>query len=191
MPKLKQPGQQENKMALLNRLIRLFRADFHAVIDELEEPYLLLKQSVREMETVLQLDQQQLEGLQQQQTKLNDRIKSLDDDISSHDDNLTVCFNAKNDDLARSLIKRKLECLQLKKTLVAKQDSLTIDIDHTKTRISKHAPQLASIQQKLELIAEEISDREANMTNTPFVTTITDADVEVTLLREKQQRSRS
>jgi len=178
-------------MALLNRLIRLFRADFHAVIDELEEPYLLLTQSVREMEAALQLDQQQLEGLQQQQSKLNDRIKSLNDDISSHDDNLTVCLDAKNDDLARTLIKRKLECLQLQKTLVAKQGSLTIDIDHTKTRISKQVPQLASMQQKLELITEEMSDRDANTSHTPFVTTITDADVEVTLLREKQLRNPS
>ncbi len=178
-------------MALLNRLIRLFRADFHAVIDELEEPYLLLKQSVREMEAVLQQDRHELEGLQQQLSKLNDRVKSLNDDISSHHDDLTVCLDAKNDDLARTLIKRKLECLQLQKTRVAKQDSLAIDINHTKTRINKQAPQLASVKQKLELISEEISNRDATTSNTPFVTTVTDADVEVTLLREKKKRASS
>jgi len=178
-------------MALINRLMRLFKADFHAVIDQLEEPYLLLKQSVREMEAVLQLDQQQLEGLQHQQLKLNDRIKSLSDDISGFDDNLTVSLNAHNDNLARALIKRKLESLQLQKILVEKQNALTADIDQVKNRINKHAPNLESMQQKLELITEEISDRETNIPSTPFVTTITDADVEVTLLREKQQRQSS
>jgi len=178
-------------MALLNRLMRLFKADFHAVIDQLEEPYLLLKQSVREMEAVLQLDQQQLEGLQHQQSKLNDRVKSLDNDISGFDDNLTVSLNANNDDLARALIKRKLEFLQLQKALVAKQDALTSEIDQLKKRINKQSPDLESMQQKLELITEEISGQETDISSTPFVTTITDADVEVTLLREKQQRCSS
>lgn len=175
-------------MALLNRLMRLFKADFHAVIDQLEEPYILLKQSVREMEAVLQLDQQQLEGLQQQHSKLNDRIKSLDNDISDFDDNLTVALNANNDDLSRTLIKRKLEFLQLQKALVAKKNALTSEIDQVKNRINKQAPDLESMQQKLELITEEIFDQETEVPNTPFITTITDADVEVTLLREKQKR---
>ena len=40
-------------MALINRVARLFKADFHAVLDQIEEPELLLKQAVREMEDEL------------------------------------------------------------------------------------------------------------------------------------------
>ena len=36
-------------MALVNRLSRLFQADFHAVLDRIEEPDLQLRQAVREM----------------------------------------------------------------------------------------------------------------------------------------------
>ena len=37
-------------MALINRISRLFKADFHAVLDQIEEPEALLKQAIRDME---------------------------------------------------------------------------------------------------------------------------------------------
>ena len=40
-------------MTLITRLGRLFRADMHAVLDGLEEPTMLLRQAVRDMEDVL------------------------------------------------------------------------------------------------------------------------------------------
>ena len=40
-------------MAIINRLARLFKADFHAVLDHIEDPELQLKQAVREMEEQL------------------------------------------------------------------------------------------------------------------------------------------
>ena len=40
-------------MALITRVARLFRADLHAVLDRIEEPDVLLKQAVREMEEEL------------------------------------------------------------------------------------------------------------------------------------------
>ena len=40
-------------MALITRVSRLFQADFHAVLDRIEEPEVLLRQAVREMEEEL------------------------------------------------------------------------------------------------------------------------------------------
>ena len=40
-------------MALINRVTQLFKADFHAVLDRIEEPEQLLRQSIRDMEDVL------------------------------------------------------------------------------------------------------------------------------------------
>ena len=41
-------------MALINRVSRLFKADFHAVLDQLEEPEQILKQAIRDMEDDMQ-----------------------------------------------------------------------------------------------------------------------------------------
>ena len=38
-------------MALITRISRLFTADFHAVLDRIEEPDVLLKHAIREMES--------------------------------------------------------------------------------------------------------------------------------------------
>ena len=47
-------------MALITRIGRLFSADLNAVLDRIEEPDVLLKQALREMEEDLQRDAQQL-----------------------------------------------------------------------------------------------------------------------------------
>ncbi len=44
-------------MALISRLTQLFQADFHAVLDRLEEPDALLRQAVRDMEDALARDE--------------------------------------------------------------------------------------------------------------------------------------
>ena len=45
-------------MALITRVSRLFQADFHAVLDRIEDPEALLRQAVREMEEELAHDEQ-------------------------------------------------------------------------------------------------------------------------------------
>ena len=45
-------------MTLLTRISRLFRADFHALLDSLEEPDVLLRQALREMEEEMLRDEQ-------------------------------------------------------------------------------------------------------------------------------------
>ena len=50
-------------MALITRVSRLFQADFHAVLDRIEEPDLLLRQAVREMEEELARDEQRIDSI--------------------------------------------------------------------------------------------------------------------------------
>ena len=47
-------------MALINRISRLFKADFHAVLDQIEEPEALLKQAIRDMEDDLASTEQRV-----------------------------------------------------------------------------------------------------------------------------------
>ncbi|MGH8588771.1 MAG: PspA/IM30 family protein, partial [Gammaproteobacteria bacterium] len=47
-------------MALITRVSRLFRSDLHAVLDRIEEPEVLLRQAIREMEAELSSDEQRI-----------------------------------------------------------------------------------------------------------------------------------
>ncbi len=176
-------------MALIHRITHLFRTDLHAVIDQLEEPAMLLRQSVREMEEALEHERKQLKLQQQQQTQISSRLQELADTVSTINDELDVCFTAENEVLARVLIKRKLEHKQLHKTLVSKQQGLQQKIKETQQHIDECTPRLESMRQKFDLLVEE-SQQETAEPPCP-VNTVTDADVEVALLREKQQRSAS
>ena len=79
-------------MALITRLSRLFQADFHAVLDRIEEPDIQLKQAVREMEFDLQQDEQALALLQHEAAQLLTTIDELLLKATAFDEELDICF---------------------------------------------------------------------------------------------------
>ena len=106
-------------MALITRLSRLFEADFHAVLDRIEEPDLQLRQAVREMQLALDQNQQRLKLLQHEAEQLAKAAVELTASLEGYDEELDICLAANKDDLARDLLRRKLAAdrqLQVKST---------------------------------------------------------------------------
>ena len=176
-------------MALITRVSRLFRADLHAVLDRIEEPYVLLRQAVREMEEELARDEQRLKSLTVEQGQLAAREKDIDQSQRDIEEELDICFASGKDDLARALIKRKLEAERFRKLLARKRETLNEMIVGLKTRLEENRRQLDSMRQKAELLAEEESAPSEERWTTPDFA-VRDEDVEVAFLREKQKRSR-
>ena len=102
-------------MALINRLSRLFRADFHAVLDQIEEPEALLKQAIRDMEDDLANTEQRIKLCAHDQDALSRRKDELENSIAETDAQLDLCFESEKDDLAKGLIRKKLEAERLLK----------------------------------------------------------------------------
>ena len=61
-------------MALITRVTRLFAADMNAVIDQIEEPEMMLKQSLREMQETLAVSEQRLKNLQLQLAQVDELL---------------------------------------------------------------------------------------------------------------------
>jgi phage shock protein A len=178
-------------MALITRVSRLFQADFHAVLDRIEEPGVLLSQAVREMEEALDRDEQRSKVLQHEQRQLGIRETDLEQSLHDIEEELDTCFAAGNDDLARACIRRKLEAQRLGKNLSRKRGVLGETLDDLDSRIRENRARLESMRQKAELLAEESARaRPADNWTLPEVT-VRDEDVEVAFLREKQHRSGS
>jgi|TARA_Y100000310_G_scaffold200189_2_gene200197 phage shock protein A len=95
-------------MALIKRLSRLFEADLHAVLDQIEEPQALLKQSVREMAEELAKGEQHLKEMRTEHSHLSRRSTEIEGSLVDMEGELDLCFESNNDDLARQLLKRKL-----------------------------------------------------------------------------------
>ena len=174
-------------MALVTRLSRLFQADFHAVLDRIEEPDLQLRQAVREMQFALDQDQQRQQLLQHEADQLDKAIVSINDKLQALDEELDISIAADKDDLARDLVRRKLVA---KKRLQATRDrSAAIDLQgQTLCRqIDEQSQQLTSMKQKLELLVT-VDDTVLD-TNFASAETIRNEEIEIALLREKQQRN--
>ena len=177
-------------MALITRVSRLFQADFHAVLDRIEEPEAILRQAVREMEEELARDEQHSTTLQQEQRQLVTRETGLEQSLQDIEEELGACFAAGNDDLARASIRRRLEAQRLARNLSRKRGEIGETLEALKTRIRENRSRLESMRQKVELLAgESVRSRPADNWNMPDVT-VSDEEVEVALLREKQHRGR-
>ena len=100
-------------MALINRMSRLFTADVHAVLDRIEEPDVLLKHAIREMDEELARSEQRVRQLEHEREALAERQRKVQAALAELVSQLDVCFSNANDELARKVVKRKLETEKL------------------------------------------------------------------------------
>jgi len=177
-------------MALITRVARLFRADFHAVLDRIEEPDVLLRQAIREMEEALGADEHRLRMLNQEQEQLLARSRELDQALHDIEEELDICFAAGKDELARPLVRRKLEAQRLGNQLARRRESLQQARAALEARLQDNRCQLENMRQKAALIGDEHQPGSADDSWSGPDVTVRDEDVEVAFLREKQKRAR-
>ena len=175
-------------MALITRMSRLFRADVNAVLDRIEEPDVLLRQAIREMEEDLAHDEQRARLLEHDQLQLDARLADTDRALRDLADQLDTCFDSGKDDLARALIRRRLEAEQQQRLLTGRRDALAQTRAGLGRRLDDNRRRLDAMRQKSELLAVDEADRRDERWTGPDVG-IRDEDVEVTFLREKQRRA--
>jgi len=176
-------------MALITRLTRLFQADFHAVLDRIEEPDLQLKQAVREMQLALDQDRQGQRLLQHEAAQLAKAVSSMTTRIAALDEELDICLAAKKDDLARDLVRRKLSAE--KQLQAAGEQSARVELQHQALarQIDEQDQQLDSMKQKLELLVGNNDDLPGA---SPIQgDAVRSEEIEIALLREKERRAKS
>lgn len=176
-------------MALITRISRLFRADFNAVLDRIEEPDVLLKQALREMEEDLHSDKQQLKFLEKECIQLETKIKDIGKSLEQVNQELDICFESNETELARNQVKRKLEIQRYEKHLKSKLESKYTKTADLKNRIEENKSRLTVMQQKLELLVDVDPQVDGDMFNSNINEVIRDDDIEMAFLREKQARS--
>ena len=178
-------------MALITRLSRLFQADFHAVLDRIEEPDIQLKQAIREMQIDLQQSEQRLALLQHENETLSNLVTDANAKLSTFDEELDICFAAKKEDLARDLIKRKLEVERQLQSSEKQQVALQSSIQNIESSIEENREALESMSQKLDLLVTEIDDESIHGQQFGISPGVRSEEIEIAFLREKQKRSAS
>ena len=177
-------------MALISRVSRLLRADLHAVLDHLEEPDVLLRQAVREMEEALASDGARLKRLRHEHEHLARRQQELQQALGNIDGELDVCFEAEEHELARSLCRRKLETEQLLDSVSRRHETMTRELAALEERCREQQLRFESMRQKAELLAAESADGGEDTAAHSMSHVLGDA-IEVAFLREQRKRRAS
>jgi phage shock protein A len=174
-------------MALINRMSRLFTADVHAVLDRIEEPDVLLKHAIREMEEELARSELRVRGLEHEHAALGERQRKSQAMLAELGEQLDVCFASGNDDLARKVLKRRLETERLERHVTERRAALDRELAARRAALDEQGEQLDAMRQKAELLTPTApGDERGNME-----LAVGDAEVEVALLRERQKRQQS
>jgi phage shock protein A len=93
-------------MTIMTRLVRLFKADFHGVMDQLEDKGLLLRQYLREMETSLEQKERQLGALSERMDRLSTHVERHTAEMRKLDKDVDLALSKEKDEIARMLIRR-------------------------------------------------------------------------------------
>ncbi len=176
-------------MAIVTRLVRLVRADVNAVLDRIEEPGILLQQAVRDMEEVLQEDEQRAAALDAERLRLLNRRGDEQDAVADLAGKLTLCLDAGKEELARDLMRRRLESERLTRFLSEQIAGLDNDLGALNARLTTNRSKYESIRAEAALMARDLDDKPAPAPGSASRTGVSETDVEIALLHEKQRRA--
>jgi len=182
-------------MALITRISKLFTADFHAVLDRIEEPEVLLRQAIREMEDEIASNEQRVKWLKHEHEELRSHGDDLQATLPAIDEELDICFGAGKEELARSLIKRKLEAQRQVKALGVKVKTTVKTLEEQQACLDESRGTLDALKQKADLLMEDSRERSEGYADRPVwggtEYSVSNDDIEVAFLREKQRRKQS
>jgi phage shock protein A len=174
-------------MALITRLARLWRADINALLDRLEAPDLVLAQSVREMEQALDSDRRAHARLQGEIERLAGRTAACTETLAQTESALDDCLAEDRDDLARALIRRRLETEGEAGRLSRHHGELSEEARRLGQRIGQRESQLADLRARAALHADP-DPRSTVPETAPIHPAVGDDEVEIQLLQAKRRR---
>jgi hypothetical protein len=124
------------------------------------------------------------------------RQERLGERLGEIQEELDLCFSSGKEELARGLVKRKLETQRLGKHFAARQEALQSGVARRQATLAENRVALDGLRQKAELVASRSqADGDPDEYRTPghgaAEPVVTAEEVEVAFLRERQARSRS
>lgn len=168
-------------MTIINRILRLFKADVHGILDCLEEPQAVLRQAIRDMESELEREVCKQRAIEEQVKRAQEQTARLAAQLSECQREIELCFAANNGVLARAVVRKKLELERIEKSARSTAVSLQAEAQRLAARIKEGQDKLTGIKEKAELAVNVVTPSEPQEYRA-----ISDSDVEVAFLREQQ-----
>lgn len=181
-------------MTLLNRIYRLFKADVHGILDCLEVPEMVLKQAIRDMQDEISKGEARLKELEKTTENSRANKESVLRTLEEIKDQINLCFDAGNEDLGKSFIRKKLETERRLNQMELVVDTLEGEKKEVEKKLSEQQEQLDGIIQKMELYEEQTrasrlgAEVAVESGLESWGSRVSDEEVEIAFLAEKQKR---
>jgi phage shock protein A len=178
-------------MAIIARIIKIFKADIHGVMDHLEDRGLLLKQHLRDMEAVLNRKEAKLIKMTALHGQVQKDLAEYSRQRAALEQDLTVAVRKKKDDIARMLIKKMRPLQNLMDELTRQLKTL----DEEKLQLNHHLQQQRHRYEQFKyrtaeyLHKAQMQDWEKNVLDPVSVggyAEPTDQEIELELLKRKE-----
>lgn len=124
-------------MAIIARIVKMFKADIHGVMDQLENQGLLLKQHLRDMEDALNFKETKLQKMKASRDQRLQDLNGYKQQWETLEHDLTMAVRKDKDDIARMLIKKMKPLENLSEELLRHVKALDEEID----QLEKHLQQ--------------------------------------------------
>ena len=178
-------------MALINRMTRLVRADMNAVLDQIEEPTLLLRQAIRDMEAEVESTRRHQQALVSRVEALGRRAAELQRSLEESSEQFGLCLDSGEDELARKVLRRKLETERLLKVVASRQDDTRQEVQKHSAVLDEREHVLEGLRQKADVMTEAENGSTDDSGVVGDIAAVTDDDVEVAFLRATRDRQPS
>lgn len=174
-------------MPLVQRISRLLRADAHAVLDRIEMPREMLRQSIRDMQSAIIDSDQALRVSRQRLADLTEQTSRAQALFDAIDGELDLCLDENKEELARKVIRRKLGLERRIKELDRQAETLAEESLELESMMERQRRSLESMQLKAEVFLDEPS-RVGNTPGSEATDEISESDIDIALLRERRRR---
>jgi phage shock protein A len=147
-------------MGIMTRMLRLWKADVHGVMDQLEDKGLLLKQYLREMENSLQEKAARCEQLMQTCRQIERDLRLRREDMDKLAKDLDLAVVKSKDDIARMLIRKHRSLQAACSHLKEQQDVLHEERQKLEGVIGQQSLEYDQCKIKAEAYFRQVKDRQ-------------------------------
>jgi len=178
-------------MSILTRTFRLFKADIHGVMDQIEDQGLLLKQHLRDMEEALVLKEAKLKQMCFAKDQALQDYEKGKKESNNLEQDLEVAIRKDRDDIARMLIKKLKPLAHIQSERHSHIDRLNHEIEQFKNEIELQRLQYEQLRQQAAIFFHRTEKQNENhgwpaMQVGNGVYDLSDEEVELELLQRKE-----
>jgi phage shock protein A len=170
-------------MTIMKRLVRLMKADIHAVLDWVEDPEAVVAQAIRDMEEEIQSEQARLVALRSKRNEWGAREGVKGKELERVREELGFCLQVKNEELGKHTVRRRLELEQELREVKRIGMALATEEEETGRRIAEYAAKLKEIEEQ----AERQKNVEGPAAPSSSAGGITSEEVELAFMKAKQE----